>query len=77
MPICGHGNCVGDLAMGSEEGIKTVIRNGVRYIGHVEYGSCSKCNAASDKRIEEQISAIEVANREKSHKVEPPQGRVD
>ena len=60
-PICGHwyGHFGGDLMCGRESGIKVIERNGVEYIGSVEYGSCSKCNKAQDKRIEQEVAALE------------------
>jgi len=50
---------LGDLAMGREESIRVIEHNGVEYVANAEYGPCSKCNAAEDKRILREIKQFE------------------
>lgn len=52
---CGHSMGVGDLMMGREETLRVVRKDGVDYVGRVEYGSCSHCNAAADKDFEDWV----------------------
>ena len=49
--------------MGREEGIRVVEHNGVEYVANVQYGPCSKCNAAEDKRIMREIHEYEATQR--------------
>ncbi len=57
-PICGHGNGLGDLAIGREQGFHKFEGKNTNYYGAVEYGACSICNKAREKEIE--VKALEL-----------------
>jgi len=67
-PICGHfprydkklgGVVHGDLMLGREESSYVYHGKKADYFGIVEYGPCSHCNRAAEKRIEKQAKRMD------------------